>query len=178
MDPTMYQVLSSFAISENWKAPKWFSVLISKDITNKRCKCMKRCRLWRTQEVNDPWRTDSLWVPVTPPLCRDPFREGGLCFWRMCSSSCVELGGIPTDCLVLLLLLYFRLTSFHLESVSVALLFRLATPPPPFNTVTLGQSRVRRQVHIISSTNKANTYLVLGYQIHLWHRIEMCSDAY
>lgn len=36
----------------------------------------------------------------------------------------MELEGISTDCLVLLLLLYFRLTSFHLESVSVALLFR------------------------------------------------------
>lgn len=41
----------------------------------------------------------------------------------MCISSCVELEGISTDCVVLLLLLHFRLTSFHLESVSVALLF-------------------------------------------------------
>lgn len=45
------------------------------------------------------------------------------CFWRICVSSCTELEGIFCDCALLLLLLYFRLTCFHLESVSVALLF-------------------------------------------------------
>lgn len=45
------------------------------------------------------------------------------CFWRICISSCTELEGIFCDCALLLLLLYFRLTCFHLESVSVALLF-------------------------------------------------------
>lgn len=103
---------------------------IYKVFTNKSCNCMKCCSLWRTPEVSPPWRTESLWVHVAPPLCRNPFREGGQYFWRMYISSCVELGGIRTDCLVSLLLLYFRLTSFHLESVSVALLFRRATPPP------------------------------------------------
>lgn len=51
------------------------------------------------------------------------FLKVGGCLWKICTSSCVELEGISTDCVVLLLLLYFRLTSFHLESVSVALLF-------------------------------------------------------
>lgn len=46
-----------------------------------------------------------------------------LCFSKSCISSCMELEGISTDCAALLLLLYFRLTSFHLESMSVALLF-------------------------------------------------------
>lgn len=96
---------------------------IAKD--NKCRNCMKRCSVDATGDT----RSETLKYGVTPSSCHSMivkesfFGEDGGYFQRMCISSCVELEGISTDCLVLLLLLYFRLTSFHLESVSVALLF-------------------------------------------------------
>lgn len=101
------------------------------------------------------------------------------CFRRICISSCTELEGISSDCALLLLLLYFRLTCFHLESVSVALLFSQERSTPRLRLrAQLRAGRELRKKHFVdiklvsvsfASSQAAATAADIIYRCFLLH---------